>query len=187
MRVEVGGGRTERRNGTQRQLHRIDLVHDAGVNVLAEVGVLIHRAEDLAAFRFGEILHARAHLIVVRGELAVFVRAQRQIHRPRAGQRKHTRHLLLDHHRQNRVHLWRATAADGEKDVVEIDQLVHRLHRLGDHVFHVLDDEADLAAVDAAFRVDVIERHADRIRGVGALHRRDAGQVGHHADDDLGI
>src|SRR4029077_7200681 len=74
-----------------------------------------------------------------------------------------------------------------EEDVVAVHQLVHGLHGLGNQILHVLDDEADLAAVDAAFFVDVVERHADRLGGIAALHGRDAGQVRHHADDDLGI
>ena len=175
------------RDATEFQLHRLDLSHDTGVTILAEVGVLVHRPDHLLALHLGEILHAGSHLIIVRGELAVFVLVERFVHRSGTGQREHTGHTLLEHHRQHRIHLRGAAAAERQEDVVEVDQLVHGLDRLRDQILHVLDDEADLAAVDAALRVDLFERHADRVRGIAALHRRDAGQVGHHADDDLGV
>jgi hypothetical protein len=149
------------RDATEFQLHRLDLSHDTGVTILAEVGVLVHRTDDLRAFNVGKILHAGAHLIIIGSELAIFVLVKRLVHRPCAGQRKHTRHTLLEHHRQDRIHLRGAAAAERKEDVVEVHQLIHGLDRFGDEILHVLHDEADLAAVDAASRVDLIERHAD--------------------------
>jgi hypothetical protein len=51
-------------------------------------------------------------------------------------------------------------------------QLVHSLHGLGDEILHVFDDEADLAAVNAAFFVDVIERSCGSISRHCCLGRR---------------
>jgi hypothetical protein len=64
------------------------------------------------------------------------------------------------------VHSRGAAAGDGEEDVVAVHQLVHCPHRFGNEIFHVLGDETDLAAVDAAGFVGLVERHADGVGGV---------------------
>ena len=183
--VEVGIGRLVAGGAAQLQAHRLHLRLRAGQHVAAVVGVLIHHADRLHALRRGEMLHPGAHLIVVRGELAELQPVERLVHRARAGGGEHVRHVLLDHRRHDGVVHRRAAVSHGEEDVVAVQQLVHRLHRLGDGVFHVLDDEADLAAVHAALGIRLIERHAHAVRVVDALHGGDAGQVGHAADDDL--
>jgi hypothetical protein len=71
------------------------------------------------------------------------------------------------------------------EDVVAVDELVAGLHGLGHLVALVLDDQADLAAVDAAGVVDLVEPHLHRIgrrHPVGCGHAR---QVGGHPDHDL--
>ena len=154
--------------------HRLGLCDDTGIKILAEIGVLIHRAELLLAQPFGKILHRGAHLIVIGRELAEFIFTERLEHRACAGQRKNIRHLLLDHGRQHRVHVRRATATDRDEDVVAVDQLVHRLHRFRDQILVVLDNETDLPPGDAAACIDVVESQADRFGGVAALNRGDA-------------
>ena len=158
-----------------------------GEHVAAEIGVLVHRADRLAALLLHEVLHPRAHLVIVRGELAEFELVERLVHRSCRGKWKHVGHVLLEHHWHHCVVHRRAAVDDGEKYVVPVHQLVHRLHCLGHLVLHVLDDVFDLAAVHTALGVGFVERHAHRVDVVYRLDRGYTGEVGHRADDNLGV
>ncbi len=100
---------------------------------------------------FDEILYPGAHLIVVRRELPILIPIKRFIHRAGTGQREDVRHLLFNHRRQHCVVVRRAAIGESEKDIVMIEQLVHRLHGFRHDVLHVLDNQTHLAAMDAAF------------------------------------
>ena len=69
----------------------------------------------------------------------------------------------------------RSAIGEREEDVIAIEQLVHRLHSLRHDVFHVLGDQADFAAVNSTFLVDLIKRHPQRLGIIRALHGGHAG------------
>ena len=183
--AEVGVGRLVQRLGHQLQVHRGKLVLGARHHVAAEVGVLRHRADRLVVVLLDEHLHAGAHLVVVRSRQAELQVMQRLVHRARRGQREDVRHALGELVGHRRVVHRRAAVGDHHEHVVAVDQLVGGLDRARNLVLVVLDDVLDLAAVDAAGGVGLVEHHAPGIGVVDAPHRRHAGQVGVGADDDL--
>jgi hypothetical protein len=68
----------------------------------------------------------------------------------------------------------RAQRVEEEQHFFLLDQLARLLDRLGRVVAVVERDEVDLAAVDAAFGVDLVEVGADRLadRAVGRCRAR---------------
>src|SRR6185295_9570633 len=75
-------------------------------------------------------------------------------------------------------------AADTDRNLVDVGQLVGGLDtRLGT-AFIVLDDEFELAPEDAAGLVDFIGRNLHRLGAVRAGHRRRSGQSDDDADAD---
>ena len=89
----------------------------------------------------------------------------------------------IDLHRGHRGRS--ADRAERGEDLVLLHQLLRREHRLLGIVAVVLDDEAQLAAVHAAFGIDLVDAHAHAVHG--GLRQRDdrPGQVLRGADDDL--
>ena len=81
--------------------------------------------------------------------------------------------------------LRRAEVAGHHEDAVLVDQLLGREHGLARVVGGVLDQQADLAAVDAALLVDLVDAHLHAGARLLAEARRRAGKVLDRADHDL--
>ena len=81
----------------------------------------------------------------------------------------------------------RAQAHQHGEHFIAGDQLVDRLGGLGHLVGVVLDDVTDLAAVDAACLVNLVEHVVGHLHGGGGERREHAGQIVHAAQSDLGV
>jgi hypothetical protein len=153
---------------------------------LAEVGILVHHADGLLALGLDEVADAGAHLVDVGSRAVEFQPFVGLVHRARGRQWEQVGHaggeLVLEagvvHRRAERRH-------KGEH-LVAVDQLVAGLHRLGHLIALVLDDHADLAAVDAAGLVDLVEAHFHAVRRGDAVGGGDARQIGVHAEQHFG-
>ena len=110
---------------------------------------------------------------------------QRFRHRTRAREREDVGNARLELAGHDGVVHRRPEGAHHGEDPVAVDQLVGRLDRAGHLVLIVLDDEADLAAVDAAFLVHGIEDHSRRVDAADTDGRGRTGQVGVGAEHDL--
>src|SRR6185437_16879293 len=110
---------------------------------------------------------------------------ERVVHRPRGGQRKHVRHALGDLVGHGGVVHGGASVGHHHEHVVAVDQLVGGLHRARHLVLVVLGDILDLAAVDAALGIGVVEHHPPGVVVVDTPHGGYAGQIGVGADDDF--
>ena len=182
--VDVGVGHLVRRLGHDRNLAAEAVLQALDV-VLAETIVLIeHR--DLAArmvledilridVRFGLVAGQEAH---GPGKLARLV--------PHRGARgdKELRDLLRVQIGVDRLAGVGAEARQDKENVVFLDELAGRLHRLGRVVGVVIGNEIDLAALDAALGVDLFEIGRDDLAD-HAIGRSRTG-IGHGiADPDL--
>ena len=172
---------------THLQLELLGLHLHAVEHLLAEVGVLVHRAEGLLALLAHEVLDARAHLVHVAGRPVELQLVEGLVHRARGGEREEVRHPRVELVLEQRVVHRGAEARHHREDVVAVDQLGPRLHRAGHLVLGVLDHEPDLAALDAARLVDLVEAHLHRVRGGDPVGGGGAREVGVHAEHDLGL
>ena len=80
-----------------------------------------------------------------------------------------------------------ARDAKQREHIVDIDQFLQRLHGLRRHVLVVLDDDLDLAPVDAAGSIDLIGSQAYAQRDGVAELPGGAGVGLDAADDDLAV
>ena len=103
-----------------------------------------------------------------------------------AGGDEQLRHLLGVHVFLDRRIRRRAEALEDQQDLVALDQLARLLDRLGRAVAVVVGDEVDLAAVDAAFGVDLLEIGRDRLADQAVGRGRTAIGID-VADLDLGV
>ena len=182
--VDAGVGHLVRRLGHDRNL-AAEAVLQALEVVLAETVILIeHR--DLAArmvlqhilridMRFGLVARQEAH---GPGKLARLV--------PHRGARgdEELRDLLRVQIGMDRLAGVGAEARQDKENVVFLDELAGRLHRLGRIVGVVIGNEIDLAAPDAALGVDLVEigRHHLADHAIGGSRTG----IGHGiADPDL--
>ena len=102
------------------------------------------------------------------------------------GQREQLQHAGVEQDVLRRKHGRRSHRADHGEDLVALDHLLRRQHRALRIVAVVLEDQLELAAVDAAGRVDFLDRH---FHAVGDRHAPDldrTGQILMGADHDLG-
>ena len=129
----------------------------------AELVVLVHRADLLRALVLDELGQGGAHLVVVGRRERVLQAMERLVHLARRGDREEVDHVLLELHRHRRQVLRRADVPGHDEDLVLVDQLLRRQHRLLRVVGGVLDQELELAAVDAALLVDLVDaqHHAE--------------------------
>ncbi len=155
--------------------------------VLAEVVVLIEHPDGLARMVlqdigrvdpcFGLVVGLPTH-----GPGKVF----RIVPLGGAGRDEDLRHLLRVHVFLDRGIAWRAQRIEDQQHLVGLDELARLLHRLRRAVAVVIGDEVDLAAVDAALGIELVE-----IGGLGLADRRigrSRTRIGHDvADLDLGI
>ena len=102
------------------------------------------------------------------------------------GQREQLQHAGIEQDVLRGEHGRRPHRADHREDLVALDHLLRRQHRALRIVAGVLEDQLDLAAVNAAGGVDFLDRHLHAVgnRHAPALDR--AGQVLVGTDDDLG-
>src|SRR6266581_549573 len=103
-----------------------------------------------------------------------------------AGRHEQLRHLFGIHVFLDRGVRRRPEAVENQQDLVTFDELARLLYRLGRAVAVVIGDEPDVAAVDAALGVDLVEIRRNRL-AVDAVGRgRPA--VGYDVPDlDLGV
>ena len=100
-------------------------------------------------------------------------------------ERKQLQHAGVEQHVLRRKHGRRAHRPDHGEDLVAFDQLLRCEHRLFRIVAGVLDDQLDLAPLDAAGGIDFVHRH---LHAVGHRHAPAldwTGQVLMGADHDL--
>src|SRR5262249_15417224 len=103
-----------------------------------------------------------------------------------AGRDEQLRHLLGVHVFLDRRVGRRAERLEGEQHLVALDELSDLLDRLGRAVAVVVGDEIDLAAVDAALGIDLVEIAGDRLTDDAVGRGRAAVRIG-VADLDLGV
>ena len=183
-RDELGVHRAVGRFARDLELHGLGLLAHAVPDLVTEVGVLVHGADFLLALLLDEVLHHRAHLVVVGGEGRELELVEGLGHRARRREREQVGHALLQLLAEHGVVLRRAESAHHGEDLVVVDELVGGLHGARGLVLVVLDDELDLAAVDALL-VGLVEAHAHAFGGADApgAHRPAQGRM--IADDDF--
>ena len=101
-------------------------------------------------------------------------------------QREQLEHAGIEQDVLRREHGRRSHRADHGEDLVALDHLLRRQHGLLRIVAVVLEYHLDLAAVDAAGGVDLLDRHLHAVGNRNAPDLDRAGQVLMGADDDLG-
>ena len=105
----------------------------------------------------------------------------------READRADRRHAELLDERQRGLPLRRARQRRQRQHLVDGHQLAHALNRSRNDVAVVFGNQAHLAAVDAALRVDLGHRDLDADVVGHAQQRRGAGERKDVANDDLGI
>jgi hypothetical protein len=186
-RGEVLVGRLVRGGFDELDAELLGLLFGALQDLLAEIGVLVHDADGLLALLLHEVVGGRADLVDVGRRAVELQPVERLEHRARCREREQVGHvggeLVLEagvvHRRAQRRH--------EREHVVAVDQLVAGLHRLRHLVALILDDQADPAPVEAAGLVDVLEPHLHAVRRGDAVRGGDAGEIGVHAERDLGL
>ena len=101
-------------------------------------------------------------------------------------QREQLQHAGIEQNVLRGEHRRRAHRADHGEDLVALDHLLRGQHRPLRIVAVVLQDQLDLAAVDAAGGVDLLHRHLHAVGNRNAPDLDRAGQILMGADDDLG-
>ena len=134
-----------------------------------------------------EVVDAGAHLVDVGGRAVELQLVEGLVHRARRGEREQVRHVRLELVLEQRVVHRGAERRHHGEDVVAVDELGAGLHRARHLVLRVLDDQLDLAAVDAALLVDLVEAHLHRVRRRHAVGGGRPREVGVHAEHDLGL
>ena len=155
--------------------------------ILAEIVVLIHDADGLAGIILQDVGGVDARLdLIARLPADRPRKALRVVPLGGAAGDENLRHFLGVHVFLDRGIAGRAERVEYQQHLVGFDQLARLLHGLGRIVAVVIGDEADLAAVDAALGIDLVE--------IGGLGLADGGvggrraRIGHDvADLDLGV
>jgi plasmid replication initiation protein len=142
------------------------------------------QAHGLNAMFLRHVGHAGARLVAVADEVAELHWMQRLVHLHGGRNRKQVWHTGFEHARHDCDIHRRAHGADHEEDVIDIEQLVGRFHCIGHLVLAVFDDEVDLAAVDAASGIGLVEAHALSIDRRHTPDREIAREIGVRADLD---
>ena len=101
-------------------------------------------------------------------------------------QREQLQHPGIEQDVLRGEHGRRTHRTDHREDLVALDHLLRRQHRLLRIVAAVLEDHLELAAVDAAGRIDFLHRHLHAVGNRNAPDLDRAGQVLVGADHDLG-
>ena len=101
-------------------------------------------------------------------------------------QRKQLQHAGIEQDVLRGEHGRRTHRTDHGEDLVALDHLLRRQHRLLRIVAVVLEDHLELAPVDAAGRVDLLHRHLHAVGNRNAPDLDRAGQVLMGPDHDLG-
>ena len=151
----------------------------------AELVVLVDGADLLGALVLDHLGQGDAHLVVVGGGERVLQPVERLVHLARRGDREEVDHVLFELHRHRGVVLRRADVADHGEDLVLVDQLLRRQHGLLGVVAGVLDDQPELAAVDAALLVDLVHPQQHAVAHLLAEAGQRTGQVLDRAEHDL--
>jgi hypothetical protein len=95
----------------------------------------------------------------------------------RRRQRKQLQHAGVEQDVLGGKHSRQTHRADHRKDLVALDHLLRRQHRLLRVVAIVLEDHLELAALDAAGRVDFLHRHLHAVGNRNAHNCRNLGQL----------
>src|SRR6185437_14482928 len=155
--------------------------------ILAEVVVLVEYADGLAGKIFENVGGIDSSLGLVIGLPADRPReVLRIVPFRRAARDEDLRHLLGVHVFLDRGIARRTQRIEDQQHLVGFDELACLLHGLRRAVAVVIGNEVDLAAVDAAFGIDLVEigRFGFSNRRIG----RRGPRIGHDvADLDLGI
>ena len=155
--------------------------------VLSEVVILIHHADGLAGIVLQDVGGIDPGLdLVVRLPADRPRKILRVVPFGGAARHEHLRHLLGVHVFLDRGVARRAQRIEDQQHLVGLDQLARLFHGLGRIVAVIIGNEVDLAAVDAAFGIDLVEvgRFGLADGGVGGCRARIRHDV---ADLDLGI
>jgi hypothetical protein len=126
-----------------------------------------------------------AHLVVVARAAGELELVHRLGHLARRGHREEVDHVLLELHRHRRVVRRRADVGHHREDLVLVDELLRRQHGLLRVVGRVLDQQPDLAAVDAALLVELVHAQQHALAHLLAEARDRARQVLDRAEHDL--
>ena len=172
-------------------LHRFELLVEAVEHVFAVLVVLMHDAGLLEVLCLHHVFDRGARALDVGQqvvELQPFLRLGRielegEFGR---GQREQLQHAGVEQHVLRGEHGRRAHRADHGEDLVALDHLLRGQHGALRIVAAVLQDHLDLAAVDAAGGVDLLDRHLHAVGNRNAPDLDRAGQVLMGADHDLG-
>ena len=176
----VGGLRHDRYLAAEPVLQALDGVPAEGV-------VLVEDRDLAARMVFQQIFRIDVTFgLVARLKAGGPRKLARLVPHRRAGGDEELRDLVgvqIGLHRRHRVG---AEAGEGEEDLVLLDELFGQLQRLGGIVAVVIRNELDLAAVDAALGVDLVEIGRDHLADDAIGRGRAA--VGHGvADADLAV
>jgi len=151
----------------------------------AEFVVLVDGADLLRVLLLGQLRQPGAHLVVVGHRERVLQPVERLVHLARRGHRQEVDDVLLELDRHRRVVLRGADVAGDDEDLVLVDQLLRGQHRAPRVVAVVLGDQLELAAVDAALLVDLVDAQQHALPHGLAEGGHRARQVLDRADQDL--
>ena len=155
--VDAGVGHLVRRLGHDRNL-AAEAVLQALQVILAETVVLIKHRDLAARMVLQQILRIDVGFgLVARQEAHGPGKLARLVPHRRAGGDEELRDLLRVQIGMDGLARVGAEARQDEENVVFLDELAGRLHRLGRIVGVVIGNEIDLAASDAALGVDLVE------------------------------
>ena len=123
----------------------------------SELVVLVQGADFLDSFFFHQFGCCLADLIEVGDREGIFELVQRFVHFTRRGQGKEIDDILLELNRHRRQIVRGPDVADHHENLVLIDQFLRPQEGLLGVVARVLDDDLELAAVDAALLIDFVD------------------------------
>ena len=119
---------------------------------------MVNRADFLSAFFFDHIGQRDAHLVIVSGSKRIFELVERLIHFAGGGDREEVDHVLFELNGHRGQILRGSEVAHHHENLVLVDQFLCCQHRFFRIVARVFNQKFDLAAVDSAGFVDLINR-----------------------------
>ena len=150
---------------------------DRRLDLLAEVGGQEHQADLLGPLVLGHVVHGLEDRVVIGRGARELPRLEGLDHLARGRDGRDVGDPLRSHQLEHRDVVWRPEVQEHREDLVAVDQLVGCLHGLRHLVAVILDDVGDLAPVDAAFRVHLVEIGVRRGDRGDRARREDAREV----------
>ena len=185
LRREVGGAALEGGLLGERHVDVLEAVFRALQHFGAEVVILIDDAEFLGAALLDHPWNSLAHLGVIGSGEGKLQLVQRLVHFARRRQREEVHHTLVEQGREGGQIDCRADGADHGEKLVLLHHFLGREQAFLRIVAGILGDELQLAAIDAALIVDLVDPHLHAVAQRLAEAGQRARQILDGADDDF--